>query len=249
MKTKYILEQLTNQYLKNIDHITNEFTNTLHLVYRESDFLNEPDYYGKLSYSWESNGIDSTTSLAYWLDPMGTGTSILKGTNLDSTNIYAGFSGEPNSIIVGESVTYINTSFGNISGYSWYFEGGTPEFSELKEPGEVSYLNAGEFDVQLIVSSADGNDTLIGKDYIRVLPNISPNPSMGKVKIAFGGEVPENYQIRVFNSMGQEAKYMIDEISDDFIVVNLFPNRKGTYLVKLTSSEINNTYKVILIGN
>lgn len=28
---------------KNIDHITNEFTNTLHLLYRESDFSNEPD--------------------------------------------------------------------------------------------------------------------------------------------------------------------------------------------------------------
>ena len=213
------------------------------------DYLNEPDYYGKLSYSWESKGVDSTTSLAYWLDPMGTGISILKGTNLDSTNIYAGFSGEPNSIIVGESVTFINTSFGNINGYSWYFEGGTPEFSELKEPGDIKYLNAGEFNVQLIVSSADGSDTLIGKDYIRVLPNISPNPSMGKVKIAFGGEVPEDYQIIVFNSMGQKVKYMIDEISDDFIIVNLFPNRKGTYLVKLTSSQINNTYKVILIGH
>ncbi|NQU34518.1 MAG: trypsin-like serine protease, partial [Bacteroidetes bacterium] len=80
-------------------------------------FLNEPDYYGKLSYSWETTSPDHSNTLGYWLDPMNSGVTTLKGTNLDSTNIFAGFSGEPKSIIVGESVAFINTSFGNITGY------------------------------------------------------------------------------------------------------------------------------------
>lgn len=43
MKTKYILEKITDQYLKNISNITKEFTDTIHLIYRENDFLNEPE--------------------------------------------------------------------------------------------------------------------------------------------------------------------------------------------------------------
>ncbi len=212
-------------------------------------FLNKPDYYGKLSYSWESNKSDSTSNLSYWLDPMQTGITTLKGTNLDSTNVFAGFSGEPKSIIVGQSVSFINTSFGNISGYTWYFEGGSPEYSELKEPGKIIYNNAGEFDVKLIVSSSNGTDTLIAKDYIKVLPNISPNPTKRKVKIAFGGAIPKDYSIRVFNSMGKETEYSIDTIENNYLIIDLFPNKKGTYLIKLTSTQINNTYKVIVIGD
>jgi len=126
-------------------------------------FLNEPDYYGKFSYSWESNGSDSTTQLSYWLDPKDSGVTKLDGTNLDSTNVFAGFSGEPTTIIINESVNFINTSFGNITEYSWYFEGGTPQTSDIAEPGKITYNIAGEYDVSLIVSSADGTDTLLRK--------------------------------------------------------------------------------------
>ncbi|MBM3405547.1 MAG: T9SS type A sorting domain-containing protein [Bacteroidetes bacterium] len=35
--------------------------------------LNLPDYYGKFSWSWESNGTDSTAQLKPWLDPVNSG--------------------------------------------------------------------------------------------------------------------------------------------------------------------------------
>ncbi len=41
MKNKEILEILTNQYLKNIADITNNYTNALHLIYREGDFTDD----------------------------------------------------------------------------------------------------------------------------------------------------------------------------------------------------------------
>ena len=40
-----------------------------------------PDYYGKFSYSWESNGSVPSARLKDWLDPDNTGTSVLSGTN------------------------------------------------------------------------------------------------------------------------------------------------------------------------
>ncbi len=41
--------------------------------------LDSPDYYGKFSWSWDQNGIDSTTRLRDWLDPDNTGIQNLKG--------------------------------------------------------------------------------------------------------------------------------------------------------------------------
>jgi hypothetical protein len=45
----------------------------------DSAALDAPDYYGKFSYSWESNGPDSATQLKYWLDPDNTGVYRLGG--------------------------------------------------------------------------------------------------------------------------------------------------------------------------
>jgi hypothetical protein len=40
---------------------------------------NQPDFYGKMSYHWESNGGPATDDLKYWLDPNNTGTKVMNG--------------------------------------------------------------------------------------------------------------------------------------------------------------------------
>ena len=44
--------------------------------------LDLPDYYGKFSWSWDKNGVDSTTRLKDWLDPDNTGVMYLDGIEL-----------------------------------------------------------------------------------------------------------------------------------------------------------------------
>jgi len=210
---------------------------------------NLPDFYGKLSYSWDNNRLDSTDNLAYWLDPLGSGLEKLKGTNLDSSNIYAGFSADTKNILVGESVEFVNTSFGNIIAYEWYFEGGDPAISELEDPASITYNEAGLFDVQLIVFSGENSDTLFIDNYINVLPNMSPNPSDGEIKLTFGGDIPADYTIRVFNSIGQETGYRIKEIGGNYLIIEFPSSANDTFFVNFISSEITNTYKVIVIGN
>ncbi len=210
--------------------------------------LDAPDYYGKLNASWEPIGSDSSSQLKYWLDPTNSGVSSLKGNNLDSTSIFAGFSGEPTQIIMGESVYFINTSYGNINAYSWYFEGGYPNISELKEPKSVKYDNAGQFSVRLIVKSAESIDTLTRVNYIKVLPNISPNPSNGIIKLAFGGTIPADIlnSIRIFNVIGQEISYRLVEKSGNYIMIEILPTTHGLFFVNINSEEINSTFKVII---
>ena len=209
---------------------------------------NAPDYYGKFSFSWESYGQDSTSQLKYWLDPLMTGVTILKGTNLDSTNIFAGFSVETEKITIGESLSFINTSFGNISGYNWYFEEGNPESSELENPGSIKYDNAGIYDVRLIVTSTDKIDTLTRVGYIRVLPNISPNPTNGKIKLAFGNKIPDDYSIRVFDATGRETGYWNIEKGENYLNIDLRPKIQGIYFINYSAAGINNNYKVVVVG-
>ena len=47
----------------------------------------EPDYYGKFSYHWESNGTVDTAQLKPWLDPENTGINFLSGTILSTPSI------------------------------------------------------------------------------------------------------------------------------------------------------------------
>ncbi len=48
----------------------------------DSASLNQPDYFGKFSYHWDSNGTSDTLRLSPFLDPLNTGLTTLEGTPL-----------------------------------------------------------------------------------------------------------------------------------------------------------------------
>lgn len=55
----------------------------------DSIHLNDPDYYGKFSWHWESNGSDSSSVLKYWLDPDNTGLTSMQGMPVGILNQYS----------------------------------------------------------------------------------------------------------------------------------------------------------------
>ncbi|MDP2722255.1 MAG: T9SS type A sorting domain-containing protein [Bacteroidales bacterium] len=210
-------------------------------------FLEEVDYYGKISSSWESPRVqDSTGQLSLWLDPDNTGTLTLAGTDLDTNKITAWFNTETTTILMGESIRFVNTSVGKISSYQWQFEGGEPSNVEIKDPGLITYPASGDFSVTLRASSSFNADTLIREKYIHVLPNISPNPGNGLFKLAFGQKLPENLEIEVFDSVGKKATFEVSEVNASYLMLDLGNNRRGIYFIRFTSSTQNNTYKVVL---
>lgn len=74
----------------------------------------------------------------------------------------------------GTAVDYRDNSY-NYSGAitrEWIFEGGTPATSTVANPN-VTYTQAGTYDVTLIVSNTNGTDTLYFKDYIEVAPEVA----------------------------------------------------------------------------
>ncbi len=208
---------------------------------------NQPDYYGKFSESWMSNGSDSSSQLQPWLDPINTGVMTLRGVDFDSSEIIANFSADIVEISTGGQVRFYNNSNGNITGSRWYFPGGDPKVSEQTDPMPVTYHNAGEYDVKLVVYSANSSDSLIRKKYIRVLPNITPNPSTtGKFRIIFGSQIPDDLEVRVTDLNGRNVQFFASTINKSSFRLNLGTNPSGVYLVKLISGGESKVLKAVV---
>jgi len=209
--------------------------------------LTQPDYYGKFSVHWDENGYDSTDQLKPWLDPIGSDVVALRGIGLDTTSIRADFGSDLTEIKVGGGVQFYNKSQGNVTAYKWEFEGGEPEFAESETPPQVYYQKTGEYDVKLVIKSQDDSDSLAIKNYVRVLPNLYPNPSIdGKFHIIFGQTVPDDLEIAVYSIDGRILQYVLKQSTENSITIDLGEHPQGIYLIQVKSE--GNT-QIIKAGN
>ena len=78
------------------------------------------------------------------------------------------FNASSTQVALGSSVNFTDGSFGDITSWSWTFEGGTPATSSQQNP-TVNYNEVGDYDVILTISDAQGNtETLTRNDFIHV---------------------------------------------------------------------------------
>ncbi|NQZ77434.1 MAG: T9SS type A sorting domain-containing protein, partial [Ekhidna sp.] len=90
---------------------------------------------------------------------------------LKQTNYLADFTFDLGSLCTGQSVSFTNKSI-NADTYAWEFEGGNPATSSLDNP-VVAYDVAGTYSVKLTITSADGGETKIIENAIRVDEELS----------------------------------------------------------------------------
>lgn len=81
----------------------------------------------------------------------------------------ASFSAVTNPICPGTCTSFNNTSANSIS-YQWIFQGANPSSSTNEFPTNICYPLPGNFDVTLIATNSNGEDTLFIPGYITVLP-------------------------------------------------------------------------------
>lgn len=79
----------------------------------------------------------------------------------------AGFTADRTSISSGETVNFTDQSTNNPNEWSWYFDGGEPDYSELQNPSVV-YQSSGTYTVELYVYNDAGSDYLEKENYITV---------------------------------------------------------------------------------
>jgi len=205
----------------------------------------KPDYYGKVSYSWESNGNSPEERLKDWLDPDDTGIESIRGMN---NHLTADFEAVPRVILTGQTIEYLDMSSGTPTSYEWIFEGGDPATSNSKDPGPVKYDVGGSYDVTLIVSSSAGTHTLYRPDYIEVSGRAYPNPASTSFTV-YVGEEPVTYSlVELFDITGRLVinQKIYNENGFQLIEVDVSTLSNGIYLIRLTSNQLFTIQKVMV---
>lgn len=136
-----------------------------------------------------------------------------------------GFTSDNSQICLGGTITF-QASFDSNESYQWAFEGGQPATSTIQSP-TITYPEAGDFDVTLVVSNIGGDSTTILEDYITVLPT----PTIESI-----------FEL-IDDSTIQASVEQIDDVVFDWYVNGAFINNgttlsftmieTGTYLVEL----------------
>ena len=88
--------------------------------------------------------------------------------------IVPNFSASTTNVSLGQSISFTDASSGTIASWSWTFEGATPSTSTAQNPTGITYSTAGDYDVTLTITDAEGHsETLTKSDYIHVAESIT----------------------------------------------------------------------------
>lgn len=116
-------------------------------------------------------------------------------------NLAAQFGVEDSVILRGQTISFLNRSIGEITGYTWNFEGGTPQASSEENP-QVTYTDLGVFDVSLKVTGFGGENENTAADVITVLDSVEAFFETGTQTIEAGSQLTFSN-----NSTGNPTSY------------------------------------------
>lgn len=143
-----------------------------------------PDYYGKMSYHWTSNGTATNQQLKPWLDPSNSGVLTLAGSSNPCTPTtpvapVANFTANQTNITPATTVSFTDQSTGIPTSWvwsiapatGWAYAGGTTASSQNPQ---VTFNTAGQYTVTLTATNAQGSDGETKNNYIIVAQATGP---------------------------------------------------------------------------
>lgn len=204
------------------------------------------DYFGRVAYSWKSNGTTASRQLQPWLDPSNLGIFKMPGT-FNNINANADFSADNTVIPVGGIVDFQDLSSGKPTSWHWFFEGGSPKESTDQNPKNISYNSFGSYKVKLIASNAFSTDTLIRRDFIDVRAVVSPNPGAGVVNILADTRNTNDIHIEVFNLLGERLQeFRFSGGLQPTYSFNL-PEQGNVFIIRIIHGDQTQTHKVLRV--
>ncbi|HYV90593.1 MAG TPA: PKD domain-containing protein [Chitinophagales bacterium] len=160
------------------------------------------------SYQWSLNGnqIPGATSQTLFINQTGIFTIEvidMNGCNAFDTlvvnNIPSPNFSTPDTTLCEKFCTgFFDQSTNNPTAWQWIFPGGDPASSTSQNPVNICYDSPGTYDVTLITTNANGNDTLTLQNYITVYPT-PPFPTITQVDYTLTSSPASYYQWQ-FNS-------------------------------------------------
>lgn len=168
--------------------------------------------------------------------------------------LIASFLPESVEIEANQSISFIDTSQGDVLEWNWEFEGAAQTITSLQNPGDILYPNIGEYTVQLVIRNRSRTDTASHSQLVKVLApqtitesKAYPNPvgygepltiefdadKISKIEISdLSGNV-----INKFNTNGNELTF------------NSLPFKAGVYIVRFYElGKISKSEKFVVLN-
>jgi PKD repeat protein len=155
----------------------------------------------------------------------------------------AEFVADETEITIGTTVSFEDLSIHDPETWAWVFSGGIPSTSTEQNP-EVKYDNAGDFDVELTVTNAFGESTVIKPEYIHVAVGISdltptlkdiflyPVPSAGEVNLE---NIPVPVDMEIYSLIGE--KVWESRMTQTHCKLSFGWLNKGIYFVRFVDAD------------
>ena len=185
---------------------------------------NEPGYYDVTLFATNGHGYDVATKTAYiYVRAVAT----------------ADFTVDTTTVLVGETVVFINLSQ-NATSYYWSFPGGEPLVSQEENP-EVTYPNAGVYSVTLFATNGASSDMEVKESYITVVDQsnvlelsandvaIYPNPASSVMNVRAEGM----QQISIYDITGRIV--FEKNVNSDNETIDISKFQRATYAIRITT--------------
>jgi hypothetical protein len=208
------------------------------------------DMFGKVNYSWESNGTTADMQLKPWLDPGNIleADGILKMPGSFNDNLaVADFSANTFVIPIGGTINFQDLSAGKPTKWHWYFQGGNPTESTAQNPSGVLFDRFGKMNVKLVVSNIYNSDSIVKEGFIDVRAILSPNPCTGVINILPDNNNSNSMSIDVFDLQGKRyPNYPYSgSVSGGYTIT--LPGSGNFFIIKLIQGSTVQIHKVIVV--
>lgn len=156
--------------------------------------LTSPDFYGKVSYHWNSNTTAGQIPLKNFLDPGNTGLLVLNGSS-DPCSApqapVANFVASATNVNPGTTVTFTDQSTNTPTTWAWSvspatgwaYAGGT---SASSQNPQITFNTVGQYTITLTASNAIGSDQEVKTNYIVVSSATAPCTAATTIGCATG---------------------------------------------------------------
>lgn len=95
-------------------------------------------------------------------------------------NPIAAFSASDSTLCEGQCINFTDLSSSTPTGWNWTFTGATPASSTAQNPTNICYAAAGTYPVKLVVSNANGTDSITYANFITV---VACPPPVGGINV------------------------------------------------------------------
>jgi len=208
--------------------------------------LLETDNYGKVSYSWTSNGSLASQQLKPWLDLNNEGVTKMPGSFNTSLTV-ANFTANTNVIPVGGTVSFYDLSSGKPGKWHWTFQGGIPGESTEQNPSGIVFQRYGKMNVKLVVSNSLNNDSIVKTGFVDVRAVVSPNPCKGTVSILSDINNTNEITMEVYDAIGKIVqRYTYTGASSASYTLNL-PDYGNVFILRIIQGEQVQTHKIVVV--